>query len=133
MTSKIFKTWFVVVLAAIAASANTAMAQAKDQTPPFNGTCPNGAPAKLEIYCPFFIRYNTVEAPVPSAVGDFLGITNTSQTRSIGLIIAIDDYPKMSGNNLLAAKQDGDRLQRFLVEDQQFDEVIVLRNSDASS
>ena len=133
MTSKIFKTWFVVVLAAIAASANTAMAQAKDQTPPFNGTCPNGAPAKLEIYCPFFIRYNTVEAPVPSAVGDFLGITNTSQTRSIGLIIAIDDYPKMSGNNLLAAKQDGDRLQRFLVEDQQFDEVIVLRNSDAST
>ncbi len=65
-------------------------------------------------------------------VADFLGVTEPSQTRAIGLIIAIDDYPNMPGHNLSAAAIDAARLQDFLVNDQQFDEVILLRNADAA-
>ena len=105
---------------------------AQNPPAPFDGTCPNGAPAK-ERYCGFFARYHTGDGPLQAMVGDFLGVTEAAQTRSIGLIIAIDDYPKLPGNNLSAAAVDARRLQDFLIDDQHFDEVIVLRNADASA
>jgi lysozyme len=98
----------------------------------YAGTCANGAPAREERYCSFFVHYNTNAALLPTIVGDLLGVTNASGTRSIGLIIAIDDYPSMPGHNLSAAAADAMNLQDFLIDDQQFDEVIVLRNTDAS-
>ena len=98
----------------------------------YAGTCSNGAPAREARYCPFFVRYNTKAGSLPTIVGDLLGVTRTSDTRSIGLIIAIDDYPNMPGHNLSAAAADAMNLRDFLIDDQQFDEVIVLRNADAS-
>ena len=98
----------------------------------YAGICPNGAPAREARYCPFFVRYSTNTGSLPTVVGDLLGVTSASDTRSIGLIIAIDDYPNMPGHNLSAAAADAMNLQDFLIDDQQFDEVIVLRNADAS-
>ncbi|MEV8518977.1 GH25 family lysozyme [Dyella marensis] len=106
--------------------------RAQSPPAPFEGTCPSGAPAK-EHYCAFFVRYNTGDGPLQAMVGDFLGVTEASQTRSVGLIIAIDDYPNLPGHNLTAAAVDARRLQDFLINDQHFDEVIVLRNADASA
>lgn len=98
----------------------------------YGGTCPNGAPARLERYCAFFVHFGLGDHPLPVMVGDFLGVTQASDTRAIGLIIAIDDYPLMKGSNLSAAAVDAQRLQDFLITNQGFDEVIVLRNEHAT-
>ncbi|WP_327195912.1 GH25 family lysozyme [Novosphingobium capsulatum] len=111
--------------------ADTASAQPVGDA--YAGTCPNGAPAREEKYCKFIEHYNNGESKLPTIVGDFLGIQKADQTRAIGFIIAIDDYPKMPGHNLSAAKADGENLKRFLIEDQHFDEVIVLKNADATA
>jgi lysozyme len=107
-------------------------AGAQPQSTPFSGTCPNGAPAREARYCSFFVHYNTGDAPLQTMVADFLGVSQASQTRSIGLIIAIDSYPNMPGHDLSAAAVDAQRLQDFLIDNQHFDEVIVLRNADAT-
>lgn len=107
-------------------------ADAQPGTDGYSGVCPNGAPAREARYCPFFVQYRRADGPLPTALGDFLGVSRASDTRSIGLIIAIDHYPNLSGHDLSAAAVDASRLRDFLVTDQQFDEVIVLRNADAS-
>ncbi|MGU3317454.1 GH25 family lysozyme [Sphingomonas sp. M6A6_1c] len=121
-----------VAAAILTATAGHAQPPVSPQPATYSGTCPNGAPAREARYCRFFVHYANGSEPLPVMVGDFLGITQASQTRSIGLIIAIDAYPQMPGHDLSAAAVDAQRLQDFLVNNQRFDEVIVLRNADAS-
>jgi lysozyme len=99
----------------------------------YSGKCANGAPAREERYCRFFVKFDRDNHdPLDVRIKDALGVNNASETRSIGLIIAIDKYPKMQGFDISAAAVDRDRLVKFLTEDQKFDEVIVLGNEDAS-
>lgn len=114
------------------ATAGQSNPSAPAQPAVYSGTCSNGAPAREERYCRFFVHYSKGSEVLPVMVGDFLGITQASQTRSIGLIIAIDSYPNMPGHDLSAAAVDAERLQDFFINNEGFDEVIVVRNADAT-
>ncbi len=109
-------------------------APAHGQAPPtdYSGTCSNGAPAREARYCPFIVQYNKGAGTLSPIVRELLGVSHASDTRLIGFIIAIDDYPKIPGHNLSAAAADARNLQNFLTNDQKFDEVIFLRNADAT-
>lgn len=102
---------------------------------PYSGTCANGAPAHEAKYCPYFEHFDATPGSrqLDIRIKDALRVSDSSATRAIGLVIAIDSYPNMPNGNLPAAKVDGDRLVRFLIENQKFDEVIVLRNENASA
>nr|WP_311529140.1 GH25 family lysozyme [uncultured Ralstonia sp.] len=109
------------------------LTSAMAQVPEFSGTCPNGAPARKEIYCRFFVHFNNdTNAKLDTRIADAVGVKTAAQTRAIGLIIVNDKYPNLPGHDLPAAAVDGDNLVRFLVEKQKFDELIVLRNLDAT-
>lgn len=101
---------------------------------PYSGTCANGAPAHEAKYCSYFEHFNAApgKQQLDVRIRDALRVSDSAATRAIGLVIAIDSYPNMPNSDLPAAKVDGDRLVRFLVETQKFDEVIVLRNKDAT-
>ncbi|MDX7951479.1 GH25 family lysozyme [Lichenihabitans sp. Uapishka_5] len=97
------------------------------------GVCPNGAPAK-EAYCGYFRHFNAAKGEaLDSRIADNLGVQRADQTRSIALVIAVGKYPKMSKADLSAAVADGDNLESFLTGSQRFDEVIVLRDGEATS
>jgi lysozyme len=110
--------------------------------PAYIGTCPNGAPVKYEQYCRLVVHYRTDAAtPLDPRIAEGIGFTEddgspidqAGKTRSIGLIIAIDKYPNMPGNDLSAAAVDAENLQKFLIGPQKFDEIILLRNADATA
>lgn len=110
-----------------------ALTGAAAQSPEYSGTCPSGAQVR-EAYCRFFIHFNTdSNGPLDTRIADAVGVKTANETRSIGLIIAIDKYPNMPGHDIPAAGVDGDHLVTFLINSQKFDEVIVLRNEDATT
>jgi GH25 family lysozyme M1 (1,4-beta-N-acetylmuramidase) len=114
----------------VAALLGSAIANA--QVSSYSGTCANGAPAS-EQFCQFFLHYNKINnTPLDTRIADALQIKTASETRSIGLIISIGKYPNMPGHDLPAAEVDGDRLYSFLVDKQNFDEVIVLKDDQAT-
>ena len=105
---------------------------AVSQTPAYSGVCPNGAPAR-EKYCNFFVHFNNdSNSPLDIRIAEALEVKTASETRSIGLIVAIDKYPMIPGGDISAAAVDAQRLQDFLIHEQKFDEVILLRNQDAT-
>jgi GH25 family lysozyme M1 (1,4-beta-N-acetylmuramidase) len=109
------------------------MAYGAVQAAEYSGKCPNNAPAREARYCRFFLQFNTDnKAPLDVRIADALQVKSATETRSIGLIIAIDKYPNLPNHDISAAKVDGDRLKEFLINKQKFDEVIVLRNEDAT-
>ncbi|AVG40451.1 GH25 family lysozyme [Achromobacter insolitus] len=120
-------------LGCIAISLTAAASGAEPE--PYSGTCANGAPAHEAKYCSYFEHFDATPGgrQLDIRIRDALQISDSSATRAIGLVIAIDSYPNMPNGDLPAAKVDGDRLVRFLIESQKFDEVIVLRNKDASA
>jgi lysozyme len=94
--------------------------------------CANGAQVE-DKYCTLFVYYERdPKKELDSRIADALGITKSSETRAIGLVVAISKYPKIEGADLEAAGVDGRRLVSFLVESQKFDEVIYLSDSDAT-
>jgi lysozyme len=130
----VLKRWLAipVILAALLPSAN---ARADDAA--FDGICRNGpakgAQVESENYCNFFRHYDVAaNKPIDTRVADALTIKNSSETRAIGLVIAISRYPLMDNKNLPAAAVDGQRLVDFLVNTQQFDEVIALTDENAT-
>ncbi len=106
-------------------------AQAQPSGADYSGSCPNGAQVDQK-YCRFFVYYNRGDSQISAIGADFLQVAHASETRSIGLVIEVDDYPLMQDKNLTAAAVDAMALQKFLIEDQRFDEVILLRNADAT-
>ncbi|MED9501937.1 GH25 family lysozyme [Escherichia marmotae] len=95
--------------------------------------CKNGAMVPDE-YCHFFIHYGS-ENPgrLDIRISDALKIPDqdAAKTRSIGLIIAISKYPLLH-EDIPAAAVDGQRMADFLINGQKFDEVILLKDQDAS-
>ncbi|UTJ45429.1 caspase family protein [Atlantibacter subterranea] len=99
-----------------------------------SGICQNGAMVHKE-YCRFFIYYRNAKADkLDIRISDALQIPDqdASKTRAIGLIIAISKYPALNAN-LEAAEVDGKRLANFLIYGQKFDEVILLKDQDATA
>lgn len=106
------------------------------QSPAFEGVCQEapaqGAQVKFEKYCHLFRHYeNNRNKILDTRIGDALGVKSSRETRLIGLVIAISKYPKMPGHDLPAAAVDGERITNFLINSQQFDEVITLTDQDA--
>jgi lysozyme len=99
--------------------------------PAYSGVCPNGAPARKESYCSFIVHFRTGPGTLDRRIAENVGANNADQTRSIALIIAIEKYPVMK-DDLTAAKVDGDKLVTFFIR-QKFDEIIVLRDGDATT
>jgi len=99
----------------------------------FDGTCPNGAQAKAARLCSFFVHFdNDNSEPLDARISDALEV-KPGETRSIGLVISIGNYPNVPGFDVSAAEVDGQRLVDFLVKHQKFDEVIHLNNADATA
>lgn len=99
---------------------------------PFSGTCQNGAQVEQESFCAFFKHYNNnPQTVLDTRIADTLGVKTADETRSIALIISISKYPLLDGN-ISAAAVDGERLSDFLINDQKFDEVIVLHDEEAT-
>lgn len=96
--------------------------------------CNSGAEVKSQ-YCDFFKAYrsasDTVDQRIASRVADHPG----APTRSIALIVGVGRYPNLGEGQteLKPASHDVEKLTRFLVEDQKFDEVIVLEDHDVTS
>lgn len=101
----------------------------EDQDAP--ATCENGALAPSQ-YCKYFAFYRKDgEGDLDLRVGDALKVTKPEETRAIGLVISIAKYPKINAD-IPAADVDGKRMVNFLIGPQKFDEVIHLRNEDAT-
>lgn len=96
-----------------------------------DASCDSGALVRSVELCKYFIRYKNDDSPVDPRVQQQFGIDETTSARSIAIVVAIDHYT-MDGADIPPAKVDGDNLTHFLVDNQKFDEVIVLRNEDAT-
>ena len=95
--------------------------------------CKNGAMVPDE-YCHFFVHYGPDNpGKLDIRISDALKIPDqdAAKTRSIGLIIAISKYPLLHAD-IPAAAVDGQRMADFLINGQKFDEVILLRDQEAS-
>lgn len=96
-----------------------------------SAVCENGALAPSE-YCKFFVFYRKDgNGDLDVRVGDALGVTKSEQTRAIALVISISKYLNINAD-IPAAEVDGERMVDFLTGSQKFDEVIHLRNEDAT-
>lgn len=129
--------WRLLILAGSFAlvSAAPCAALADDET--FAGKCHGGAAdgawvAKKE-YCDYFKFFRSNSGGyLDTRIKDFLGIKDAGDTRAIALVISVSHYPGMPGNELPAAAVDGKRLVDFLINKQQFDEVIHLQDEKAN-
>ncbi|UIJ83147.1 GH25 family lysozyme [Rhizobium leguminosarum] len=121
----------VIRVAAFAGIAMAAMALAITSASAEDFSCENGALVKDGTLCRFFRYYAADDKQQDSRVIQQLGAESGQSVRSIAIIVAIDHYA-MEDSDLPPAKVDGDNLEKFLIDGQKFDEVIVLRNEDAT-
>ncbi|WP_084596158.1 GH25 family lysozyme [Pseudomonas massiliensis] len=82
----------------------------------------------LQVLC---VLQEDGEGDLDLRVGDALKVTKPEETRAIGLVISIAKYPNINAD-IPAADVDGKRIVNFLTGSQKFDEVIHLRNEDAT-
>ena len=96
--------------------------------------CDSGAEVQSQ-YCDFFKAYRPVSDVVDQRVASRISDHPGAPTRSIALIVGIGRYPNLGEGQteLKPASHDVKKLTRFLVEDQKFDEVIVLEDEDVTS
>ena len=124
--SKPFCAWMVMFAALMIAAPSFA---SEDED--FSAVCENGALAPSE-YCKFFVFYRKDGGgSLDVRVGDALKVTKPEETRAIGLVISISKYPNIKAD-IQAADVDGERMVHFLTGSQKFDEVIHLRNEEAT-
>jgi GH25 family lysozyme M1 (1,4-beta-N-acetylmuramidase) len=93
--------------------------------------CANGATTDTEDRCRLIHHYNSVDGAPDGRIMTNLHVDKADTVRSMALIIAISEYPEMGGK-LVAAENDLKHLEKLFVEDQKFDEVVVLKNDDAN-
>lgn len=99
--------------------------------------CPSGAEVELEDYCSYIKYYRAQDAAVDPRIAARLEPATGETVRSIAFIIGNSVYPDMhdptlQSPNLSAAAIDVVNLTDFFINDQKFDEVIVLENRDAT-
>lgn len=118
-------------IAAFAGIAMATMFVASAQVSAEDFSCDNGALVKERTLCKFFRYYAADDKEQDPRVLQQLGAESGQSIRSIAIVVAIDHY-SMEDSDLPPAKIDGDNLEKFLIDGQKFDEVIVLRNEDAT-
>ena len=101
--------------------------------PAFSQATPNAACALSsgidQDYCRFFVQFTDLKSPADKRVLTALGRPAGSNFRSIALIIAVAKYP---GQSLEAVNVDAKNLVEFFKDNQKFDEVILLKDDDAT-
>jgi lysozyme len=96
-------------------------------------SCPNGAVVDGKKRCKFFAAYKDDDSPsIDPRVMAGLKVTSGQLVRTIGIIVGISNYPYMKDVDVRGAAHDVQNLKNFLIENQGFDEVIVLENRDAT-
>jgi lysozyme len=97
-------------------------------------TCPNGAAVDNAEHC-FFVQYIPPgQLRVDPRIADRIPPTpNGREVRSFALIVSISKYPNQDRDqNLDAVSRDLPNIILF-VKGQGFDEIVVLKDADASS
>jgi lysozyme len=96
--------------------------------------CPSGPEVDTEAQCAYFKFYRAEDETPDPRIAKRLTPLGNETVRSIALIIGNSVYPNIQGDNgsLPAAAIDVTNLTDFFVNDQHFDEVIVLSNGDAT-
>ena len=92
--------------------------------------CDNGANVAVLKYCKNILYYHPLGPTREPRIASVLA-TDPTRVRSIALIVAIDTYP-IAAWNLPPAARDLVLLKALAIDQQRFDEVIVLHNSDAT-
>jgi GH25 family lysozyme M1 (1,4-beta-N-acetylmuramidase) len=90
-----------------------------------------GATVDTAGRCAFFAHYAPNDQAPDSRVVANLKLTPGQLARSIAVVVGIGRY-KNASYNIVDANADVTRLKSFLVQDQAFDEVIVLQDDDAT-
>jgi len=94
-------------------------------------SCPEGGPSvKSPVFCKYFRKYSALGTNANERISRNLH-ENPQKVRSIALLVGVDNYKNKEWNIPPAAK-DIQMLEKLLIEDQKFDEVIVLQNGDAT-
>jgi GH25 family lysozyme M1 (1,4-beta-N-acetylmuramidase) len=94
-------------------------------------TCPNGANVDSAARCPFIVQYLSDDGKPDPRVARNLKLAPGKLARSIALIVGISKY-KNGRYDIPAAKDDVNDLKSFVINDQGFDEVIVLEEENAT-
>lgn len=91
----------------------------------------SGARVDDPAQCAYFAHYAPDDKqPDPRIVAN-LHLSPGQSARSIALVVGIGKYKK-ADYNVIDANKDVDKLMPFLIDDQGFDEVIVLRDDQAT-
>ena len=94
----------------------------------------------VEMRCDRFKKYRDSD-PKPDPRLALRMHLNGKLSRSIAIIVGVSNYPNISNvgssgdiknNKLLAAQEDVSNLTKFFTDNQNFDEVIVLENENAT-
>jgi GH25 family lysozyme M1 (1,4-beta-N-acetylmuramidase) len=81
--------------------------------------------------CEFFAKFGPEDKKPDERVARNLKLSSTQYARSIALVVGIGKYAN-ANYDIPAARKDVENLRRFLVDDQEFDEVIVLQDEQAT-
>jgi lysozyme len=123
-------TWFYVPLAALKAlSVAAASASVLCTTP--NATGVAGATVDIPARCAFFAHYESDDKTPDPRVAENLKLVPGQLARSIAVVVGIGKYQNQS-YNVLDADADVAKLKSFLIDDQAFDEVVVLQDDQAT-
>jgi GH25 family lysozyme M1 (1,4-beta-N-acetylmuramidase) len=122
---------FVAIVAAVQGLAVVAAGASVPCTAP-NAMGVTGATVDMPARCAFFAHYESDDKrPDPRVVANLkLGGPGAS-ARSIAVVVGIGKYQNPS-YNILDADADVAKLKSFLIDDQAFDEVIVLQDDQAT-
>jgi lysozyme len=90
-----------------------------------------GATVDTPARCEFFAQYESDDKKPDPRVAANLKLTPGQLARSIAVVVGIGKY-RNSDYNILAADGDVTKLKSFLIDDQGFDEVIVLQDDKAT-
>jgi lysozyme len=93
--------------------------------------CSQGATVDVEARCAYFEHFASENDPPDARIARNLKVGVGEFARSIAVVVSISEYAN-SQFNLPAAKIDAYNLKHFLIEDQKFDEVIILENQSAT-
>jgi GH25 family lysozyme M1 (1,4-beta-N-acetylmuramidase) len=101
--------------------------------------CTNGPGTGAYVYdkkyCGYFAHFkNDDEKPDPR-INKYLGLAPDVPVRSFALVVGVSKYPNLPDDqkSLVAAAHDTQKLTEFLVNVQEFDEVVVLKDEDATN
>ena len=90
-----------------------------------------GALVDTQARCAFFIHFEPDDKKPDPRVVRSLQLKPNERARSIAVVVGIGNY-KNKDYNVAAAHADVVKFESFLVENQHFDEVIVLEDDQAS-